>query len=87
MKKDLLARRKQAEDTFNVLKNSIGLIEAELAKYGMSSLEEAKDELVRLQGEHRLISELLDQAAPVKASSKADVVDATGVDPIKEEEK
>lgn len=82
---EIKALRAKAEDSFNNLQSSINSIREELKKYGLETIEEALAELNRLQGEYRAYQAL--ENTPAKASKKADVIDATPVDPaVKEPE-
>lgn len=79
-----MARRQQAEDSFNNLQNSIKSIYAELKKYDVESLTEAETELSRLQGEYRILQELIakapDDEPKKKVSPKAEVIDASEIE-------
>lgn len=72
MSKDLLARREKAGDSFN-----------KLVKQREAKVEEITNldaELNRLQGEYRLINDLLDKAEEaLSVSTKADKLDASKV--------
>lgn len=65
--KDLLKRREQAEARFNEL--------AKQREQKQSELTELDAELSRLQGEYRLLNELIEKDTPV--SQDAATVDAT----------
>lgn len=75
MEQELLARREQAESAFNAMQNSITSIKSELRKYGVETLEEAHEELMRLQGEYRLVNELISKTTQSIVSPEANVVD------------
>lgn len=82
MRDKLLEQRKAAEDKFEQIKTSVDAIKAEIAKYGVESVKELEDELVRLQGEFRAINQVIENLPADKAkkvSPKADVIDATAV--------
>lgn len=74
MEQTLIARRKQAEDTFNELN-----VQKEQKQVEVDQITE---EMNRIQGEYRLINELIEtEQKPKKAkSSKADVIDVTKVE-------
>lgn len=73
MEDKLQARRAQAEDSFNLLVKQKELKEQEI--------NDIDTELARLQGEYRLVDDLLVKGKPSKVSPKPDVIDvpaATG---------
>lgn len=76
---EIKALRAKAEDSFNNLQSSVNSIREELKKYGLETVEEALSELNRLQGEYRAYQAL--EQKPPKPAKKADVIDATPVDP------
>ncbi len=85
--KELLAKRQEAEDNFNMLKASVDAVKAELQKYGVETLADAEAELMRLQGEYRLINKLISEkeskVKPAKAKDPATTIDATEVEETK----
>lgn len=79
---DIKALRQTAEDSFNSLQNSLNSIKEELKKYGLETIEEGYAELNRLQGEYRAYQAMEDQQGiDKKPKTKAEVIDATEVDP------
>lgn len=87
MKQDLINRRSEAEGAFNDIKTSFDSIMAELGKYKAESISDLETEMHRLQGEFRVLNELIDKTPedPVQpseaeiVSTKADKIDATKV--------
>lgn len=73
--------RKAAEDTFNTLQTSLNSIKAELQKYGLETLDDGYAELNRLQGEFRALNKALESLPKDKKTPKANIIDATEVDP------
>lgn len=72
-KESLLKRRQEAEDNFNTIQEKRAEKQQEVEQLDM--------ELGRLQGEYRLINELIEKAdTPKKVSKKAEVIDATSVE-------
>ncbi len=76
MQEDLLARRQQAEDSFNSL-----VKDKETKQLEMDQLD---TEMARLQGEWRLVNDLLDKLSKEKPkksniSKEADIIDVTDV--------
>lgn len=76
---DIKALRQNAEDSFNNLQNSLTSIKEELKKYGLETVEDGYAELNRLQGEYRAYQAM--EADKKPKTPKADVIDATEVDP------
>lgn len=73
MKETLMARRQQAEDTFN------NLVKQKEAK--QKEVDDLDIEMARLQGEWRLLGELIDAEKPKKAKvTKASEIDVTDVE-------
>lgn len=79
MSKQLAARKQQSEDSFNKLQAFKSEVLEKLKAFGLGSFTEIEEELLRLQGEYRLIEELLDKpsAKPSKVSPTPEVIDAT----------
>lgn len=77
MEKKLLARRKQAEDSFNTL--------AQQKIQKEKEINEIETELARLQGEYRLVDDILNKKAEAsKVSPKPEVIDVDAATGAKE---
>lgn len=76
MTKDLKARKAQAEAVFNNLQNFKNEVQEKLKAFGLDNFGDIEAELARLQGEYRVLEELLTKKAePSKVSPEADVID------------
>lgn len=76
MTKELKARKAQAEAVFNNLQNFKNEVQEKLKAFGLDNFGDIESELARLQGEYRVLEELLTKKAePSKVSPKADVID------------
>lgn len=84
MQQELLDRRAQAEAAFNNLQTTIQNVKAKLREYGVETLEEAHEELMRLQGEFRVVNDLLnkpDTNPPVSPTPETVDVEAATAEP------
>lgn len=76
MTKELKARKAQTETVFNDLQNFKNEVQEKLKIFGLTDFNDIEAELARLQGEYRVLEELLTKKAePSKVSPKADVID------------
>lgn len=81
MEDKLVERREKAENIFNELVKLKEYVSAKLKDYNVSDYDEIETELARLQGEFRLVEDLLvESAVKIKTSPpSANVIDAEPV--------
>lgn len=74
MEDKLAKRREQAQAIFDALVTLKEDVQTKLDKFGVKNFDEIETELARLQGEYRLVDDLL-KAKP-KKSKAANVIEA-----------
>lgn len=77
MEDKLAKRRERAQTAFDGLVTLKEYVQTELDKFGVKSFEEIETELARLQGEYRLVDDLLPKTK--KKSVPANVIDAESI--------
>lgn len=83
MNNELIARRDKAGVAFDDLQQAVQRAKAELRSKGVETFEEAHEELMRLQGEFRVINDLMNKPETPPVSPDPATIDVEAAEKSK----